>query len=179
VAHCACQRRGAKRHLLPFRRQLEQRSDGRGARWWSLFRTDAARADRARVVWADIGQAPRALVLPIGDATVPLNTCYVVRTPTEDDAFALATILNSAVGAAWLSALAEPARGGYRRFLGWTCARFPLPADWSRARERLAPIGRSATAGSVPDAWTLCSAVLDAYGVTHAELSPLLSWQAL
>jgi hypothetical protein len=170
---------GAKRHLLPFRRQLEQRSDARGARWWSLFRTDAARADRARVVWADIGQAPRALVLPIGDATVPLNTCYVVRTPTEDDAFALATILNSAVGAAWLSALAEPARGGYRRFLGWTCARFPLPADWSRARERLAPIGRSATAGSVPDAWTLCSAVLDAYGVTHAELSPLLSWQAL
>lgn len=170
---------GALRHLAPFRRQLEQRSDGRGGRWWSLFRTEAARTDRARVVWADIGQAPRALVLPAGDRTVPLNTCYVVRTPTEDDAYALAAILNSAVGAAWLCALAEPARGGYRRFLGWTCARFPIPVDWSRARARLAPIARGAAAGPAPDAWTLCGSVLDAYGVSHEQCAPLLSWHAL
>lgn len=170
---------GARRHLAQFRRQLEQRSDGRGARWWSLFRTEAARADRARVVWADIGQAPRALVLRAGDPTIPLNTCYVVRTPTEDDGYAFAAILNSIVGAAWLCALAEPARGGYRRFLGWTCARFPIPRDWLRARELLAPVARQAAAGRAPDAWALCTLVLDAYGVTHDELSPLLSWQAL
>lgn len=170
---------GARRHLLQFRRQLEQRSDGRGARWWSLFRTEAARADTARVVWADIGQVPRALVLRAGDDSVPLNTCYVVRTPSEDDAYAFAAILNSAVGAAWLCALAEPARGGYRRFLGWTCARFPIPSDWHRARELLGPVGRQAAAGNAPDAWTLCTLVLDAYRVAHADLSPLLSWHAL
>lgn len=170
---------GARQHLQPFRRQLEQRSDGRTARWWSLFRTEAARTDRARVVWADIGRAPRALVLPAGDGTVPLNTCYVVRAPSDDDAFAFAALLNSAVGAAWLCALAEPARGGYRRFLGWTCARFPIPTDWARARQRLASIGRAATAGSPPDSWTLCTEVLDAYGVSHARVAPLLSWHAL
>ncbi len=169
----------ARRHLQQFRRQLEQRSDARHSRWWALFRTEAARSDRARVVWADIGRAPRALVLRAGDPAVPLNTCYVVRTPSEDDALAFAAILNSAVGAAWLCALAEPARGGYRRFLGWTCARFPIPADWPSARASLAPFGRAAAAGAVPDAWTLCSAVLSAYGVSHAQAAPLLSWHGL
>ncbi|HRN53656.1 MAG TPA: hypothetical protein PK788_09170, partial [Gemmatimonadaceae bacterium] len=116
----------AHRRLSRWKRQLEQRSDGRGGPWWALFRTEAARDDRARVVWGDIGRSPRALVLPRGDATVPLNTCYVVRAPSDDDAHTLAVLLNSSVGTAWLAALAEPARGGYRRFLGWTCARFPL-----------------------------------------------------
>ncbi len=167
------------RKLLPWRRQLEQRTDGRGGRWWALFRTEAARSDKPRVVWGDIGRAPRALVLRAGDPTVPLNTCYVVRTRSEDDAYAFAVLLNSPVGGAWLGALAEPARGGYRRFLGWTCARFPVPRDWERACALLAPIGREASAGRVTDAWTLTERVLEAYGVSHAELSPLLSWHGL
>ncbi len=167
------------RKLLPWRRQLEQRTDGRGGRWWALFRTEAARSDKPRVVWGDIGRAPRALVLRAGDPTVPLNTCYVVRTRSEDDAYAFAVLLNSPVGGAWLGALAEPARGGYRRFLGWTCARFPVPRDWERACALLAPIGREASAGRVTDAWTLTERVFEAYGVSHAELSPLLSWHGL
>lgn len=169
----------AHRRLSRWRRQLEQRSDGRGGPWWALFRTEAARADRARVVWGDIGRSPRALVLPRGDATVPLNTCYVVRAPSDDDAHTLAVLLNSAVGTAWLSALAEPARGGYRRFLGWTCARFPLPRDWPRAVKLLAPLGREAAEGIVPDVWTLTERVLEAYGLDHAALAPLLSWHQL
>ena len=169
----------AHRRLVPWRRQLEQRTDGRGGRWWALFRTEAARADRPRVVWGDIGRAPRALVLEAGDPTVPLNTCYVVRTPTLDDAHAFATLLNSPVGAAWLGALAEPARGGYRRFLGWTCARLPVPRDWARARALLAPLGRAAVNGSAPDSWTLTEQVLSAYGVAHDEIAPLLSWHSL
>lgn len=167
------------RRLVPWRRQLEQRTDGRGGRWWALFRTEAARTDWARVVWGDIGRTPRALVLCAGDPTVPLNTCYVVRTRSEDAAYAFAVLLNSPVGAAWLGALAEPARGGYRRFLGWTCARFPIPRDWDRACELLAPIGREASAGRITDAWTLTERVLEAYGVTHDQLSPLLSWHGL
>jgi hypothetical protein len=170
---------GTMRRLAPWRRTLEQRSDARGARWWSLFRTEAARSDRPRVVWGDIGRTPRALVLARGDTTVPLNTCYVVRARSEDDAHALAVLLNSSVGAAWLGALAEPARGGYRRYMGWTCARFPIPAAWDDARALLAPIGRAAATGDQPDAWTLTERVLQAYGVRHAVVAPLLSWNGL
>lgn len=169
----------AHRRLSRWRRQLEQRSDGRGGPWWALFRTEAARADRARVVWGDIGRSPRALVLPRGDSTVPLNTCYVVRAPSDDDAHTLAVLLNSSVGTAWLAALAEPARGGYRRFLGWTCARFPLPRDWERAVKLLAPLGREAAEGIVPDVWTLTERVLEAYGLDHPVVAPLLSWHQL
>jgi hypothetical protein len=169
----------AHRHLARWRRALEQRSDGRGGPWWALFRTEAARSDRARVVWGDIGRAPRALVLPAGNDTVPLNTCYVVSAPGDDDAHALATLLNSSIGIAWLSALAEPARGGYRRFLGWTCARFPLPRDWPRAVRLLAPLGREAAEGRTPDVWTLTERVLEAYGLEHGDVAALLSWQQL
>lgn len=165
--------------LTRWRRQLEQRSDGRGGPWWALFRTEAARHDRARVVWGDIGRAPRALVLPAGDRTVPLNTCYVVRTPTDDDAHAFAALLNSVLGAAWLSALAEPARGGYRRFLGWTCARFPVPRDWERARGILAALGRAAVDGVDPNPWELTDAVLDAYQLPQSRVAALLSWHSL
>ncbi len=168
-----------KRWLTRWRGALEARTDGRNDAWWSLFRTEAARSDRPRVVWGDIGRAPRALVLRAGDPTVPLNTCYVVRARTENDAHALAVLLNSPPGTAWLSALAEPARGGYRRFLGWTAARFPIPRQWDEARALLAPIGRAAARGDAPDAWTLTTLVLQAYGVRHEEIAPLLSWHAL
>lgn len=164
----------SRRWLSRWRRELEARSDGRGARWWSLFRTEAARHDRARVVWADIGLAPRASVLPAGDPTVPLNTCYVVRTASDDDAHALAALLNSRIAGAWLAAIAEPARGGYRRFLGWTCARLPVPRDWPRARTLLAPVGRAAAAGTPPSAETLDAVVADCFGVRVEALTALI-----
>lgn len=163
-----------RRWLSRWRRELEARSDGRGARWWSLFRTEAARHDRARVVWADIGLTPRASVLPIGDPTVPLNTCYVVRTASDDDAHALAALLNSRIAGAWLAAIAEPARGGYRRFLGWTCARLPVPRDWPRARMRLAPVGRAAAAGAPPSADALDAVVAECFGLRVEALAALI-----
>src|SRR6185503_13978444 len=102
------------RWLSKWRRELVARTDARhGSRWWSLFRTESARSDRARVVWADVGREPRACVLPAGDATVALNTCYVARCSDQTDALALAALLNSPMARAWLNAVAEPARGGY------------------------------------------------------------------
>lgn len=168
----------ARRWLSRWRRQLELRTDARGGRgcWWGLFRTESARSDRPRVAWGDIGRSPRALVLDHGDPSVPLNSCYVVRTPTADDAHALAALLNSDVVRAWLAALAEPARGGYRRFLGWTCARLPLPAAWDTARARLAPLGRAAAAGDPPSVGELGTAVLATYGLTRQQVAPLLAW---
>src|SRR6185312_1234242 len=70
------------------------------------FRTPAANAARARVVWADMGRTPRALLLAAGDQTVPLNSCYVVPCDDHDDALALTALLNSSLAAAWLHVLA-------------------------------------------------------------------------
>jgi len=167
---------GAKHWLLRWRRRLEARTDGRGGHWWALFRTESAREDRPRVVWGDIGRTPRALVLPAGDRTVPLNTCYVVRAPSDDDAHALAALLNSRIASAWLCAVAEPARGGFHRFLGWTCARLPLPRDWPAARARLASLGRAGAAGEPPEPATLDREVARAYGLPEESLAPLLAW---
>lgn len=167
------------RWLNPWRRQLAARADSRTGRWWSLFRTEAARTDRPRVLWADLGRAPRATILDAGDPTVPLNSCYVAICADEVDARTLAAILNSPVAEAWLGALAEPARGGYRRFLGWTMALLPLPNDWTRARAILAPVADAAmrgtcAGGELRDA--LVDNTLAAYGVTHDEVAPLLAW---
>ena len=168
---------GAAEWLAPWRRQLELRADAqRASRWWTLFRTDAARSHLPRVVWNDIGKSPRALVLLAGDATVPINSCYVARPPSLDDAYALAALLNSPVAAAWLAAIAEPARGGYHRYLGWTVARLPIPAEWSRAVAILAPLAREALDGEIPDAATLTDAVIRAYRVRSVDIEPLLTW---
>ena len=169
----------AARWLTPWRRQLAARADSRTGRWWSLFRTDAARTDRPRVLWADLGRAPRATILDAGDSTVPLNSCYVAICADDVDARTLAAILNSPIAEAWLGALAEPARGGYRRFLGWTMALLPLPNDWLRARSILAPLADAAlrgacAGGDLRDA--LLHETLAAYGLTHDEMAPLLAW---
>jgi hypothetical protein len=167
----------ALRHLVPWRRRLEARTDSRsGAAWWPLFRTESARTDVARVVWSDIGKEPRALVLDAGDRTVPLNSCYVARAPSRDDALTLAAILNSPLAAAWLAAIAEPARGGYQRYLGWTVARLPLPRDWAHAVKLLAPIAQSAIDGAPPDRATLTDLTIRAYRMKAADVSPLLVW---
>ncbi len=172
----------AARWLARYRRRLMARADARNTRcWWSLFRTEGAAADRPRVVWADFGRSPRALMLPAGSPGVPLNTCYVARCADTTDARALAAILNSTVASAWLNVIAEPARGGFRRYLAWTVVRLPLPAPWSRARRTLAPlVGRFArrhALDSLPAA-LLADAVLDAYRLRHGDVAPLLAWSA-
>lgn len=178
--------RGQPRRELPpnARRWLAHSHDALGARsdlhgrfpWWTIFRTESARSDRSRVVWADFGVAPRAIVVESGAPLVALNTCYVVHCDDPDDAFALATILNSRIAAAWLNALAEPARGGYRRYLGWTVSLLPIPRDWFRARGILAPLGRSATVGDVPSDAEVLGRVLQSYRVSPGEVEALLTW---
>jgi hypothetical protein len=167
----------ARQWLLPWRRQLTARSDGRGRGcWWTLFRTEGARSDCARVVWADFGRVPRAAVLHVGDQTVPLNSCYVARCPTLGDAHALCALLNSPLAAAWLSILAEPARGGFRRYLGWTMALLPVPRDWTKARCLLSPLAVRASASGTVGADELLDAALQAYGLESRDVEPLLTW---
>jgi len=170
----------AQRWLARSRRALERRSDSRSDRWWSLFRVESACSSSPRVIWADFGRAPKAAVLDAGDPTVPLNTCYSVTCPDIVDALALAAILNSRIAAAWLGAIAEPARGGYHRYLGWTIARLPVPPDWPRAVRLLAPIAEHARecarSGNAPNDDDLDAVVLAAYGLNTSALDPLLEW---
>jgi hypothetical protein len=167
----------ARKWLQRWRPALLNRSDAKHrARWWSLFRIDGARCDLPRVVWGDVGREPRALVLDAGDPRVPLNTCYVARCRQSSDAHALAAVLNSPLARAWLDAIAEPARGGYRRYLGWTMSLLPLPRDWTRAREILAPLSRRAGCDGPPTERALLDAVLDAYELDYEAVAPLVAW---
>ena len=167
----------AARWFEPIQRQLADRSDSRSnRRWWSLYRTEAAASDVDRVVWSDFGRVPRAAVLPAGSPVVPINSCYVARCDSPDDALTLAALLNSPIAAAWLALIAEPARGSWHRYLGWTVALFPLPRDWARASELLSPVARRAAAGEMPSSAELLDAVIAAYRVRPCDVAPLLAW---
>jgi hypothetical protein len=164
-------------HLAAHRRALAARSDLRGALpWWSLFRTESARTDLARVIWADVGRTVRAAYIAPGDTTVALNSCYVLRCPTPDDALALVVLLNSPLASAWLSLVAEPARGGYHRYLGWTMAMLPVPREWERARSVLAPLGREGVHGTPPSPHELFDRAVAAFRVRRADVAPLVEW---
>lgn len=75
--------------------------------------------------------------------------------------------------------LAEPARGNFRRYLGWTMARLPLPQDWPRARRLLAPLvadlDERPDLDDIPPA-VLTHAVLRAYGLHPRTVAPLIAW---
>ena len=169
----------ATQWLSRWRRELELRTDARGkVPWWRIFRTESAIAKSPRVAWADFGKSPRAAVLEANDPTVLLNSCYVAHCNDLTDAYTLAALLNSPVVAAWLNALAEPARGGYRRYLGWTVALMPVPIDWARARRLLAPLAERAMRGEIPGADALLEATFRAYRVNESDVEPLLLWNS-
>jgi hypothetical protein len=164
------------RHFAPHERALVTRTDLRPREpWWSLFRTDLLGSHGWRVIWADIGRTLRATLLPPHCTTVPLNSCYGVRLHDPVDAHALTALLNAPLTTAWLSLVAEPARGGYLRFLGWTVLALPMP-DWQRAREMLAPLTARARRNEPVNTETLHLATLEAYGVQHRDIDALLAW---
>lgn len=74
--------------------------------------------------------------------------------------------------------LAEPARGGYHRYLGWTMSLLPLPRDWACAREILAPLARRAMDGRVPEPCELLEVATRAYRLRAADVAPVIGWAA-
>ncbi|HET8713651.1 MAG TPA: N-6 DNA methylase [Gemmatimonadales bacterium] len=115
---------GAARRLAIHEERLRLRSDYKGGPPWQLFRT-ALGCAQYRVVWPDLARQLGAVVPPA--AVVPLNTLYGIATRTADDAAALAALFNCR----WLSALArlvaDPARGGFRRFNARVVGGLPVP----------------------------------------------------
>ncbi len=60
--------------------------------------------------------------------------------------------------------------------MGWTVSLLPLPYDWKRAREILAPIARHASGSAGPPREELLDAVLESYRLTIEDVRELLSW---
>ena len=151
--------------LEPQLERLRRRSDYRAGAPWQVFRTGLAYAPH-RVLWPDVARRLAAAV-PAPDL-VPLNTVYGIATRTADDALALAALLNSR----WLTALArlvaDPARGGFRRFNARVVRALPVPAAESPAWRALAAAGAR---GVTDDA-----AVADLYNLDASDrraLAPL------
>ena len=180
TAHrCAALYDGAARWLAPWRRQLAARADLRGRRaWWSLFRTEGGGVDRNIVSCGATSAAAARRDHPSRRRHGAAEQLLRARpAPSLDDALALVALLNSRLAAAWLNAIAEPARGGWHRYLGWTMSLLPLPADWPRARTLLAPIAERAIQESPPTELELLDAVCRAYRLKHADVAPLLAWE--
>ena len=60
--------------------------------------------------------------------------------------------------------------------MGWTVSLLPIPKDWTRARDKLTPLGERAMAGDIPTREEMLNAALSAYGVRLDDVQPLLSW---
>jgi hypothetical protein len=95
-----------------------------------------------------------------------------------NDAFALAALLNSPLAAAWLNLLADQARGGYRRYMAWTLSLLPIPTNWAESREPLADAGQRGYSGGEVGSDELLDLAIQAYGVSHSTMEPLLTWNA-
>jgi hypothetical protein len=73
--------------------------------------------------------------------------------------------------------VAEPARGGYRRYLGWTMSLLPLPRHWEQRRSPLAELAERARRdpGAVSGS-ELLEASIAAFDLTRHQVDPLLAW---
>jgi hypothetical protein len=125
--------------LAPHVERLRRRSDYRGGPAWQLFRVGLAIA-RHRVLWADLARELRA-VIPAPEI-VPLNTVYGVATRSAGDADALAALLNTSWCTALARLVADPARGGFRRFNARVVGALPLPRANAAAWSTLTQLGR-------------------------------------
>lgn len=150
-------------YLEPFEALLRTRADLGDAPYWSLFRTAPAGAAH-RVTWPDLAHRLSAAALGISEqGLIPLNTCYLITTNGDDDAYALAAWLNCTWVRAIASLGADPARGGYARFNARVVGALPLPdgvvadTDLSRLARR-----QSERCGSLED--------IDECAATHLQL---------
>jgi hypothetical protein len=123
-------------------REARARSDHRNGPAWEVFRTRCVPPDH-RIVWPDIAQRPRAVVLEETKtpSAIPLNTCYVAAAPDRETALAVTAILNSTWAAAFVASNADEARGGYRRINARVARFLPVPAPGPQ-RETLAQLSR-------------------------------------
>lgn len=128
---------------------------------WQVFRVKPELLE-PKVVWPDIAPMLRAEVVPGG--VVPLNTTYVIPCDDDDHAARVAALLNSEPVRAFAWALAERARGGFRRHFAWVIRMLPLPTGFHDWR----PVG-------VPSQWPAEIAAL--FGLDEVQCRTLEAWR--
>jgi hypothetical protein len=155
----------AARWIAAHRARLMRRADYRSGPLWTLFRVRAGLGPH-RVAWADVARSATAVVLThAAPDAVPINTCYVSAAADEESALAIAATLNSVWVRVLVHAVADEARGGYRRFNARAVGRAPVPAP-GPARRHLAALSRSAHTTHDIDAGEIDAAVADALGLS-------------
>ncbi|MGE5759471.1 MAG: Eco57I restriction-modification methylase domain-containing protein [Gemmatimonadota bacterium] len=131
--------RALAERLAPHAERLRRRVDFRAGPLWQLFRTRLAVASH-RVLWADLARELGAAVAP--PEVVPLNTVYGIAVAADEDAHALAALLNTRWCTALAQLAADPARGGFHRFNARVVGRLPLPEADAGIWRTLAEHGR-------------------------------------
>lgn len=164
------------------RAKLEGRSDFRPGRpIWQLFRVSEGLV-KPKVVWRDLSPKLEAAIAPAD--TLPLNTVYFISCADDARARLLAALLNSAPMRAVAYALAERARGGWRRHFAWVIRLLPLPSSLvpllSGEPAACAPLGARALLAE--DLAQQAAPQIDAliareFGITAAQLDSLSAWQ--
>jgi hypothetical protein len=59
---------------------------------------------------------------------------------------------------------------------GWTVSLMPIPREWDRAIEILAPIAERSAQGRPAGSDEILDAALAALGIAHHEVDALLAW---
>jgi hypothetical protein len=171
----------AAAYLERHRRALLRRSGRRGdAPLGAVFRLGVD-ALGAKVAWPDLAAdlqavAIGATVRSLGRDTplIPLNTTYYVPVESDEDAMALAALLNSAPVRTFARAIAERAKDARFRFMARCIGRVPIPPAWSRGplRTRLVSLATSAHAAgalATADRAVLDATVAEIYGLDDAD----------
>ena len=123
-------------YLASRREALHRRSDLRASMApWSLFRVHRD-VMGPKVVWRDLSQVPEACFID-GEQHAPLvlNTAYYARVSDRVEGLLLAAWLNSRAAAGLSRALAEHARGNYRRFFSSVIGLLPWPYEYANERD--------------------------------------------
>ncbi len=152
-----------ERHFEAHREKLNNRSDYRCGPIWTLFRRHDDIQDPG-VVWRDMGEKLEAARLD--GASIPLNTVYYLPAATEPLAQAIVALFHSEPMRAVAFAIAERARGGWRRHFAWVMRMLPVPRHW------LALWTQNQTAQCCDETF-----IQRAYGLREEDVERLSQWR--
>ncbi len=150
------------------RQKLQKRSDFQpDAPIWQLFRTSNA-LTQPRVVWRDMSVELEAATT--SPNCIPLNTVYFIPCADPIRAHALMNLLNSDPIRAIAFAIAERARGGWRRHFAWVIRMLPIPETFIDCLQ--------ADNDSLPDLTTMTAQkTAELFGIDTTDLTKLNAWR--
>ena len=145
------------------RDRLQSRSDYRDGPIWTLFRRHDDIEDPG-VVWRDMGEQLEAA--SIGGDAIAMNTVYYLPAPSDEGARAVVELFHSEPMRAIAFAIAERARGGWRRHFAWVMRLLPIPRTWLARLDD----GRVASLQGA-------ESIRQAYGLTRDDVDRLAGWR--